>query len=362
MNVLDFLLRRRSLAATIDLASREVARDPHPWYERLRRGGPVQFLRRENAWIVLGYDEVQAAFGLPDVLSNAPYRTVDDVLLGSDPPEHTHPRRVITRLFSGATIEALAEYAEARAVALLRPRFDVVTEYANVLSADVAAELIRLDAPARARLRLAAGDVQNRDATAYFTAIDTIAPEAGVYEDLRREGFDIRQATSLVRLLWLAATTTTERVIAYSVYRLLLHPEHRELEHVTPFVQEVLRLHPGELLVPRWTTAPVPLAGREIPAGALVHLCIAAANRDPAKFERPSEFLLHRPPVRILTFGAGIHHCVGLALGRRVIEASIRALLTHAPNFSAAQPLRDLVGWCARSANPIARLVIEAGA
>jgi cytochrome P450 len=63
--------------------------------------------------------------------------------------------------------------------------------------------------------------------------------------------------------------------------------------------------------------------------------------------------------VRNLTFGSGAHHCIGATLGRRVIHAAIQTLIAHAPAFRAAQPLDDVVGWCSRTASPVARLLIE---
>jgi cytochrome P450 len=171
---------------------------------------------------------------------------------------------------------------------------------------------------------------------------------------------DDASTRSLIRLLWLAATTTTERVIAHCVLHLLGVTGVRPQPHLTPaFVEEVLRLHPPELLVPRLTTRPVRLGGVDLPANAVVYLCLAAANRDPAKFDRPAELRLDRPAARHFTFGSGIHHCVGAMLGRRVVETAVRVLLTHAPGLRAAQPLDDLVGWCSMTASPIARLLIE---
>lgn len=360
MTMLPRLFRKRSTAATIDLASPAIARDPFPHYEELRRAGSVQYLPRHDAWIILGYDHVQSAFAQPQLFSNHPYAHVDAVLLAADPPEHADVRRVVSRLFSAETIERLAAFAERHAQSLLTPAMDVVSGYAFPLTAAVAGQLLGFTEAGLSRIRAARGNfpiAMNFDPI--VLAIDSAAEGSAIYERLLADGVGEPQVRSLMRLLWLAAIATTERAIAHGVLRLLRHDHARNPALVVPFVEEVLRLHPPELVVPRLTTEPVVIGGSTIPAGANVYLCIAAANRDPSKFEAPSELRLDRPPSRILTFGSGIHHCVGAVLGRRVVQAAVRTLLVRAPKFRAAQPLGKLVGWCSVTASPIDRLLIE---
>lgn len=356
-----FRFFQRPLAKTIDLAAPAVARDPFPHYEQLRRRGSVQFLARHGAWIVLGYDDVQSALAQPRVFSNRPYAEVDDVLLAADPPGHDAVRRIVARDFAAEAVDRLVAFAATRAEALLRPRMDAVADYAMALSAAVAARLIGLGDEDAARIReVHAVPVPDHDAL--FRLLDELAGGAAMYGRLVAEGMSERQARSLVRLLWLAATTTTERAIAHCVLRLLQHEDARDPARVPAFVDEVLRLHPPELLVPRVTAEETELGGVALPENALLFLCLAAANRDPAKFDRPAELRLDRPPARIFTFGFGAHHCLGATLGRRIVQTAVRTLLTRAPRFRAAQPLDDLVGWCSQSSSPIARLLIEGAA
>lgn len=346
--------RRQPIADTIDLTAPAIARDPFPHYEELRVAGSVQYLARHDAWIVLDYDEVQDAFARPERFSSQPYAEIDRVLLGADPPDHGPVRRVVSRCFSSEALKALSAFAEEKAVALLRPRMDAVAGYAVPLSEAVAARLLGFDDDAVRAIRSAPLEVASR-----IRVLDELAGRALLYEQLLADGIDDLRARSLIRLLWLAATTTTERVIAYGVLRLLQNAAPPGGDQVPAFVDEVLRLHPPELLVPRLTTGVTRLGEVELPANAVVHLCVGAANRDPAKFENPAALRIDRPPVRHFTFGSGIHHCVGAALGRRVVETSVRVLLTHAPGLRAAQPLENLVGWCSMTANPIARLLVE---
>jgi cytochrome P450 len=351
-------------AATVDLGSPEIARDPFPHYEELRRAGSVQFLVKHDAWLVLGHDDVQFAFARPNLFSNQPYDEVDAVLLAADPPAHPPMRRIVMRYFSPGALDELCAFAEQHAASLLKPEIDVVRGYGLPLSEAVAAHLIGFDDRAVDDIRAAHAEAP--ELGPYTRALDRIAERATMYQSLRNDGLGDAEARSLIRLLWLAATTTTERVIARCVLGLLQHPDvARAVAHdhalIPAFVEEVLRLHPPEHMVPRLTTEPVTLGGVDIPARALVYLSVAAANRDPAKFEEPSAVRLDRPPVRHFTFGLGIHHCVGATLGRREIATSVRTLLTHAPGFRAVQPLETIGYWSTMTANAVERLVLDTG-
>lgn len=362
MNFLSRIFRRTAPVAPLDFNARNVAADPYPHYEVLRAAGAVQFLPQHDTWVVLGYDEIQAAFMKPKVFSNAPYAAVDDVLLAADPPEHPPVRRIVMRHFSPETLERLNAIAEERAAALLQPHLEIVQDYARALSETVAAELIGFGT----------GDIEaihtayatSPELEPYTRALDQIAGGAPLYGRLVADGLDDRQARSVIRLLWLAAVMTTERSISWCVMRLLQDDEmrrnvQRNPAQIAAFVDEVLRLHPPELMVPRITTEETQLGGVTIPANALVHLAIAAANRDPNKFEDASELRLDRPAMRHFSFGSGIHHCVGATLGRRTIETAVRTLLLHAPRFRAAQPLGQSIEWCTMTANPIGRLRVD---
>jgi cytochrome P450 len=354
--------QRPSSAATIDLGALEIARDPFPHYEDLRRSGSVQFLARHDAWIVLGYDQVLSAFGQPHLFSNRPYADVDAVLLAADPPEHTAIRRLVSAYFSRDVIERLAAFAAERAAALIKPRFDVVRDYGQLLSEGVAARLLGLDDAAVHEIRGASA--RSVHFAQYILEIDALADRADMYRRLRADGLDDTRARSLVRLIWVASTKTTERVIAECVMLLLRHAEARaaiesDLGLIGPFIEEVMRLHQPEPMLRRWTTQEVDLGGAKIPAGSTVYLCLAAANRDPAMYERPAELRLDRATSRHLTFGSGIHYCIGATLARAELTAAVRALLVHAPRFRAAQPLESVPYCATMMAHHIESLVVD---
>jgi cytochrome P450 len=112
-------------------------------------------------------------------------------------------------------------------------------------------------------------------------------------------------------------------------------------------------------MVPRLATAPVALGGVTLPAGALVHLCVSAAHRDPLRFDEPHEIRLTRRSVRHFTFGSGIHHCVGATVGRRTINIAVQTLLARAPHFRAGERLDRIPYFSTMTANAAERLLID---
>lgn len=349
-------------ASTIDLDAVEIARDPFPHYDALRAKGTVQFLERHGAWLVLGHDEVQWAFTHPDLLSNKPYEDVDAVLLASDPPEHTAVRRMLNPYFSRELIERLGAFAAERAASLLRESVDVVSDYARPLSEAVAARLLGFEDAQVEALRDAAAQSTHFDD--YTRSIDALAHRAAMYGRLRDDGFDEPRARSLVRLFWVASTATTERVIAQCALALLRHPDARaaiesDPSLLPPFIDEVMRMHQPEPMLRRLATSDFELGGARIAAGSLVYLSLAAANRDPRRYQSPNELRLDRGASRHLTFGHGIHYCIGATLGRATVTAALRALLAEAPGFRAAQPLESVRHCATMMAHYVESLPID---
>ncbi len=102
---------------------------------------------------------------------------------------------------------------------------------------------------------------------------------------------------------------------------------------IDTMVEEVLRLRSPNQFGNRETTAPVTLGGYGIPPGSNLHLCIGAANRDPAVFEDPGVFDIARRPNRHLAFAGGPHVCVGLTLARMEGRIAIARFLRRYPSY-----------------------------
>ena len=136
--------------------------------------------------------------------------------------------------------------------------------------------------------------------------------------------------------MWMASITTTSMLISNAAHYLLTHPVVADQLRAQPplidaFIEEILRLEPPLGALWRTVTQPVTLGGREIPAGASVVCSIVAANRDPARYARPDELDLHRRPARHLSFGGGVHACLGAHLARLEARVAVEWLLAHGP-------------------------------
>ena len=334
------LLRRRPPAepplssATIDLRAPDVARDPFPRYEALRQEGSVLFLPRHDYWIVLSHEAVRSAFSRPEYFSNALYRNVDAVLLAADPPEHTAIRRIVAKFFSPTVTARLEDTASRLADALVRPELDVVSDYGIPVSRGVTADLLGLDETSVDDI--VAAETRSKDAADpvadFIVRFDAMAHRSSMFDALIDAGVPDESARSLVRLMWLAGITTTQRLIAHAVLRLIGDEQDQQALRtdpalMRPFLEEVLRLHPPEHVVLRVARADVELDGVMIPAGAQVRLCLSAANRDPAHYDQPDQHRLDRGSMRHFTLGAGAHACIGAHVGRATASIAVATLL-----------------------------------
>ena len=137
---------------------------------------------------------------------------------------------------------------------------------------------------------------------------------------------------------------TTANTIANGVLTLLTHPDQFERVAADPdlipgAVEEVLRYRsPVQLSLSRLTTEDVTYAGVTIPAGSIVLLSLAGANRDPALIEEPERFDVTRDPAhnRHLSFGFGAHHCLGASLARAEVQSALTTLISRLPSLQLA--------------------------
>lgn len=345
----------RSASATLQLHAPSPAQDPFadPFaaYEALRREGPVRYVSTQKAWLVLGHREVVAALSKPQLYSSRLIAPVDPVLLGSDGRPHAQVRRALTGSFSAEAIERLVPEIDAVAAGLLRPlvetgELDVARQFASPLSSYVGARLLELDAESAAAVTAAVGNGEAEPVTLFDRLAglaELLRERSGLVAKLReRRELDDDQLRSLLRLLWAASTATTKRVMVAAV-RVLTEdlPLRRRLiddpSQLGAFVEEVVRLNPAEHFAQRVATQDVVLGGTAIREGSVVKLCLAAANRDPLRFDRPAEFRLDRTQSHV-AFGSGSHGCPGANLARAEIRSAITALLHLAPDFTSPQP------------------------
>jgi cytochrome P450 len=144
---------------------------------------------------------------------------------------------------------------------------------------------------------------------------------------------------NFLRLLFPAGADTTYLGLGSTLHALLTHPDQMELVRGDPAEQchwageEGIRLNPPTAWIPRVNPRDVVWHDIPIPAGAPMFLGVMAANRDPAVFPDPDRFDITRRPATVMTFGFGLHFCLGAALARAEIDVALRVILERLPNL-----------------------------
>jgi cytochrome P450 len=163
-------------------------------------------------------------------------------------------------------------------------------------------------------------------------ADDLISSMTTAEKDGRR--LDDEEIRSHVRALFSAGAATSHHGLGTTLYALLSHPEvttrlRTQPELIPRAVDEMLRWEPPIGVLPRIAPNDVELAGQLVPAGSIVLMGIASANRDEKVYDDPDRFDIDRPGGRLLTFGFGSHYCPGSHLAKAQIVAGVRALLAR---------------------------------
>ncbi|WNM39034.1 cytochrome P450 [Micromonospora halotolerans] len=366
-------------------------RDPHPFYDRVRASGrPVLQIdpAGNGFWVVVGYADVLTGLrhpaigheihrhcpGLPEPASHHlpdVARIESRQLINLDPPDHTRLRGLVSGGFTSRAVARLEPWIGDLADRLVtdarrRGRIDGITHLADPVPVNVIAELVGIPEPDRPRFRawsaaIVSASPEGPAATLEFGAyLDElaarrrVAPEDDLISDLvtradQDDQLDRDELVALVQLLLIAGQETTVDLIVNGIRLLLTHPEQWQALREDPslaaaVVEETLRFRgPVEIVPPRFTFQDVELAGGLIPAYDRVGLSLWGANRDPAVFDRPHVFDIHRPDVRRhIAFGYGIHFCLGAHLARMESRIMFERIARHLPGLRLAVDPVDL--------------------
>jgi cytochrome P450 len=165
---------------------------------------------------------------------------------------------------------------------------------------------------------------------------------------------------SFALLLLAAGSGTTWKQMGITITALLQRPDvldavRDDRQRLRSAIEESLRWMPTDPMFSRFVTRDVDFHGVHLPRGAVLHLCIGAANRDPARWDRPDEFDIGRTPKPTLAFGSGPHICIGMHVARAEMAVGIGALLDRLPDLRLdpdAEPPR-FIGMYERGATEI---------
>jgi cytochrome P450 len=180
---------------------------------------------------------------------------------------------------------------------------------------------------------VAARRVEPRDDLISILVQAELTDEAGVAQRLTDE-----EIYTFSLLLLAAGSGTTWKQMGTTITALLQRPDvlnavREDRKLLRPAIEEALRWMPTDPMFSRWVTEDIEFHGQRIPKGAVMHLCVAAANRDPARWDSPDEFDIMRPLKSTLAFGQGSHICLGMHVARGEMTAGINALLDRLPGL-----------------------------
>jgi cytochrome P450 len=352
-----------------DPFSRAFFDDPYPAHQAMREAGPVVWIPRYNLWAMARHDEVHGALndwqtycsgrgvGLSDFAKEKPWRP-PSIVLEVDPPYHTKTRTVLARILNPGTMKRLRETfaAEAERVVeavVARRRFDAVKDLAEVYPLKVFPDAIGIPIEGREYLlpygnmvftgfgprndlfEEAMRDAERvRDAIMRLCARESLRPDglgAEIFAAADRGEITHEEAPMLMRSFLSAGVDTTVNGLGAAIDCLARFPDQWQLLRDNPSLarnafEEMLRLESPVQTFFRTTTREVEVGGVRIGEGEKVLLFLAAANRDPRRWQDPDTFDIKRRVAGHVALGSGIHGCVGQAVARLEGELILTAL------------------------------------
>ncbi|MGI5244162.1 cytochrome P450 [Dactylosporangium sp. CA-139066] len=351
---------------------------------------PVETADGGTAYLVTRYQDVRTVLVDPRFSRAAAARSeaaaadfglgalATESMAGMDPPEHTRLRKLVVRAFTARRVEELrpraAQIVDELIDGLLRlPQpADLVDNFSLPLPVKVICELLGVPADDRHKFHAWSDTMMGGPGSdpalmgaalyamgEYFGGL-IYAKRAAPADDLMsaliaaRDEEDKLTEEELVRMcvgILIGGHETTANQINMILLTLRRYPEERDRLVKEPAlipgaVEELMRfvqLGNSVTSLPRVTTEDVELGGVSIPAGSVVLPGVAIANRDPQLYADTADVLdVARPDASHLSFGAGVHHCLGAQLARMELQEALRGLLTRLPQLQIAVPDAEL--------------------
>jgi cytochrome P450 len=374
----------------VELLSDAFYHDPYPTYARLRETAPAHRVTPTGQWLISRYDDVANLFPDHAKLSSSGFqrnyfeqldpairqrtRTLEARgnaanVLTTDPPEHTRLRRALQASFTVKRIDAMHALIQTAVDEILdavvlrqQDTFDFIEQIASPLPAIVLCDLLGVDSQDRHRMQqwstdllmfMSRSDPNNEltpDRAAQFdSSLDEWQSFLEEFIDERRRAPREDLATALIQfgdredklstaelvsnfvLFMGAGHETTTSLLGNTIHALLTHPEQmqdvRQTRRLVPAaIEETLRWENPVQRLRRTAARDFVLHHQPIRQGDSVELVPGSANRDPAHFEDAHAFDIHRDTVDHLSFGKGIHFCVGARLARAETGIALNAI------------------------------------
>ena len=370
-----------------DPLSPDYIRDPYPFYERLRNTDPVHLTehrsylasRHAEASLVLrdkrfGKDFVERTvrrYG-PKIMEEPVFRSMSHWMLQQDPPDHTRLRGLVVKAFTARRVEdmrpRIQQVVDQTIDAVIDSgHMDLIEDFAFRLPVTIICDMLGIPEEHREAFYKGSRDGGRILEPVPMTQEEIAQANAGnamarmyfeqLFELRRREpGDDLttqlvqaeedgskltnEELTANIILLFGAGHETTVNLIGNGLLALHRNPDQLALlksnpSLITNAIEEFLRYDSSVQLTGRVALQDIPdLGGKKIPKGETVLCLLGSANRDPAAYhDHPDRLDITRPNIRPLSFGGGIHHCLGAQLARIEAEIAISTLLRRLPEL-----------------------------
>jgi cytochrome P450 len=370
----------------VNILSPEFKANPFTLLARLRAEQPVCRVilpDKTPVWLVTRYEDVKAMLRderlvnsrynamTPEQLRKQPwappmFRPLERNMLDLDPPDHTRLRQLVHKAFTPHLVDQMRTRIERLANELLdavtsKGEMDLIRDYALPLPMTVITEILGVPIQDRDKFHKWSKVIVSVD---QFNANWRVIPAIWMFNRYLRGFFKVRRADlrddlvssliqveeagdrlsedellAMVFLLLIAGHETTVNLIASGTLELLRHPGQMEKLRRDPSliksaVEELLRYTaPVFMSTERYAREDAPIQGVAIPRGEMTLGVIGSANRDETVFENPDTLDIEREPNKHLSFGHGIHYCLGAALARLEAQIAINALLGRMPDL-----------------------------
>jgi cytochrome P450 len=375
----------------------EINRDPYPVYRRLREEAPLYYNDEHDFYAVSRFDDADQVLKDWETYSSARGGIIELIQAGiemppgvfifEDPPIHTMHRALLSRVFTPRKMNAIEPKLREFCARSLDPKvgedgFDFIEDLGKQMPMRAIGMLLgipyddqeavrdRADRQLRtergekmqfSQEKFAKGDAFGEyiDWRAENPSDDLMTEllnaefedETGTVRTLTRD-----EITTIVAVIAGAGNETTTRLIGWTGKVLGEHPDQRreivaDRSLIPNAIEELLRFEPPAPHVGRWTTRDVEFHGTTVPAGSIMLAVVGSANRDDRRFPDGDTFDIHREIGQTLTFGYGIHYCLGAALARLEGRVALDEVLNRFPDWEVdldnaeLSPTSTVRGW-----------------
>ena len=349
---------------------------------------PLVFPDGHEGWLVTGYDAVRRVMAdtrfssrLDIGVVHVPFETpgmpvptepspqLPGLFIAMDPPDHTRLRRKLTGAFTVRRMKALEEHIneiterQLDHLANLTPPVDLVKEFALPVPSLVICELLGVPYADRETFQVNSAKflVKEQTLEEKMNALNALTgylaqlvmskraePGEDILSDLARDAdLSIEELVGMSFLLLLAGHETTANMLALGTFGLLEHPEQLAGLRANPdlmpnAVEELMRYLAVVDVLYRYATEDIELGGETIGRGSTVVVSMLAANHDPHRFADPDGLDVRREARGHMSFGHGVHQCLGQQLARIEMRAGFAGLLRRFPDLELAVPAGEV--------------------